>query len=170
MTIQHYSAAEYITAQAQRIEQLTTELQEQRQANATLTAINLRLRSTDLSAADIAQALRLGCPQWRAVAAELASCQCGQHELPYPLASMEIHLTPIENRLLRHFYQHLGKTVDFQSLIQVAGMRCADDLDAAHNSLWVHIRRLRLKLEKRSTLRLFTVRTVGYRLQENVIL
>lgn len=167
MNIQHFSAGEYIQAQSERIERLNSEIQELRQQNATLAAINLKLRSTDLTAADIAESLRLGCPDWRAVAAELVPpCQCQQHELPEPLASLERHLTPIENRLLRHFWQHKGRTVDFATLIHAAGMRCADDMEAAKASLWVHIRRLRMKLEERSTLRVLTVRTIGYLLQE----
>lgn len=167
MNIQHYSAAEHIAAQSERITQLSSEVQELRQRAATLTAINLKLRTTDLTPADLAESLRLGCPDWRAVAAELVPpCQCQQHELPEPLASLERHLTPIENRLLRHFWQHKGETVALETLIHAAGMRCADDMEAAKASLWVHIRRLRMKLEERSTLRVLTVRTIGYLLQE----
>lgn len=167
MTIQHFSAGEYIQAQSERIERLSSEILELRQQNATLTAINLKLRSTDLAAADIAESLRSGCPDWRAVAAELMPpCQCQQSDLPEPLASLERHLTPIENRLLRTLWQHKGQTVAFETLIHAAGMRCADDLEAAQASLWVHIRRLRMKLEERSTLRVLTVRTIGYLLQE----
>lgn len=123
MTIQHFSAGEYIQAQSERIERLMAEAQELRQQNATLAAINLKLRSTDLSAADIAESLRT-------------------------------------------FWQHKGETVAFETLIHAADMRCAGDMEAAQASLWVHIRRLRMKLEKHSALRVLTVRTIGYLLQE----
>lgn len=167
MTIQYFSAGEYIQAQSERIEQLSSEIQALRQQNATLAAINLKLHTTDLTAADLAESLRNGCPDWRAVAAELMPpCQCGQSELPAPLAQMERRLTPIENRLLRHLWQHKGATITFEALIHAAGMRCADDMDAAQASLWVHIRRLRVKLQKRSALRILTIRTIGYQLQE----
>ena len=167
MTIQHFSAGEYIKAQAERIEQLSSEIQTLRQQNATLTAINLKLHTTDLTAADLAESLRNGCPDWRAVAAELMPpCQCQQHALPAVLAQTERHFTPIENRLLRHLWQHKGETIALESLINAAGMRCTDDMKAAQASLWVHIRRLRVKLQKRSALRILTIRTIGYQLQE----
>lgn len=167
MTIQHYSAAEYIAAQSERIERLMAEVQELHQQNATLTAINLKLRTTDLTPADIAESLRNGCPNWRAVAAELMPpCQCQQRELPAPLAVLERRLTPIENRLARHLWQHKGQTVTSESLIHAAGMRCADDMAAANKSLWVHINRLRTKLEKHAQhaqhMRIVSIRGRGY--------
>jgi cell division protein FtsB len=63
MTIQHFTAAEYIASQSNRIEQLAAEVQALRQRNATLAAINIKLQSTDLSPSDIAESLQLGCPQ-----------------------------------------------------------------------------------------------------------
>lgn len=167
MTTQHYSAAEWIAAQSDRIEQLAAEIQALRQRNATLTAINLRLRTTDLSAADIAESLRLGCPQWREVAAILAPpCQCGQAELPPLLEAIKDLLTPTENRMVRYLYRHLDKTITAEALIHVSGMRCADDMERARKSMHVHVNRLRKKLEKHSMLRVYTVRGAGYRLEE----
>ena len=168
MTIQNYSAAEYIAAQSERIDQLTAEVQELRQQNAILTAINLRLSATDLSAADIAESLRQGCPQWREVAAILVPpCQCWAKELPPALAALQDHLTKTENRILRFLYEHLDKTVVTETVIHAAGMRCADNMERAHQSLHVHINRLRKKLDKwKSPLRVYTVKGVGYRLEE----
>ncbi len=164
----HYSAAEYIAAQSQRIEQLSAEIQELRQHNATLTAINLRLRTTDLSPADIAESLRQGCPRWREVAAILAPpCQCGQAELPSALEAIRDRLTETENRMLRFLYQHLDKTVAAEALIHAAGMRNVEDMEAARNSLQVHVTRLRNQLTRHSSpLWVYTVRGVGYRLEE----
>lgn len=169
MTIQHFSAGEYIQAQSERIEQLIAENKQLAEKVLTLTLLNLKLTTSDLTPAELAESLRLGCPDWCAVAAELMSpCNCQQADLPATLAQMERHLTPIENRLLRAFWQHKGETVVFETLIHAAGMRCADDMAAAQASLWVHIRRLRMKLEKHSALRVLTVRTIGYQLQEGI--
>lgn len=168
MTIQHYTAAEYIISQSNRIEQLAAETQALRQRNATLTAINIKLQSTDLSAADIAESLRLGCPQWREVAAILAPpCQCGVAELSPALEAMKNHLTETENKILRYLHRHLDKTVATEAVIHAAGMRCADNMDAARRSLNVHINRLRNKLKVRSLpFWVYTVRNAGYRLEQ----
>jgi DNA-binding response OmpR family regulator len=168
MTIQHYTAAEYIISQSNRIEQLAAEAQALRQRNATLTAINIKLQSTDLSAADIAESLRLGCPQWREVAAILVPpCQCGVAELPPALEAMKNHLTETENKILRYLHRHLDKTVATEAVIHAAGMRCADNMDAARKSLNVHINRLRNKLKVRSLpFWVYTVRNAGYRLEQ----
>lgn len=168
MTIQHYTAAEYITSQSNRIEQLTAEAQALRQRNATLTAINIKLQSTDLSAADVAESLRLGCPQWREVAAILVPpCQCGVTTLPPALEAMKDRLTETENKILLYLHRHLDKTVATEAVIHAAGMRCADNMDAARKSLNVHINRLRNKLEKYSLpFWVYTVRNAGYRLEK----
>jgi DNA-binding response OmpR family regulator len=168
MTIQHYTAAEYIISQSNRIEQLVAETQALRQRNATLTAINIKLQSTDLSAADIAESLRLGCPQWREVAAILAPpCQCGVAELPPALEAMKNRLTETENKILRYLYRHLDKTIATEAVIHAAGIGCADNMDAARKSLNVHINRLRNKLKVRSLpFWVYTVRNAGYRLEQ----
>ncbi len=168
MTIQHLTAAEYIISQSNRIEQLVAEAQELRRHNATLTAINLKLPTTDLSAADIAESLRQGCPQWREVAAILVPpCQCGQAELSPALEEMKNHLTETENKILRYLYRHLDKTIATEAVIHAAGMRCADNMDAARKSLHVHINRLRKKLKERSLpFWVYTVRNAGYRLEK----
>lgn len=67
MTTLHLTATEHIQEQSDRIQRLIAEIHQLRQQNATLTAINLRLRTTDLTPQDIAQSLIAGCPQWRAV-------------------------------------------------------------------------------------------------------
>lgn len=64
-------AFDHTAEQNNHIQQLVNEIQKLRQDNATLTAITLRLRATDLTPADIAQSLIAGCPQWRAVALAL---------------------------------------------------------------------------------------------------
>jgi DNA-binding response OmpR family regulator len=152
MTVQHYTAAEYIISQSNRIEQLAAEAQALRQRNATLTAINIKLQSTDLSPSDIAESLQLGCPQWREVAAILAPpCQCGVAEF----------------KVLLYLYRHLDKTVATEAVIHAAGIGCADNMDAARKSLNVHINRLRNKLKVRSLpFWVYTVRNAGYRLEE----
>ncbi len=168
MTVQHYTAAEYIISQSNRIEQLAAEAQALRQRNATLTAINIKLQSTDLSPSDIAESLQLGCPQWREVAAILAPpCQCGVAELPPALEAMKDRLTETENKVLLYLYRHLDKTVATEAVIHAAGIGCADNMDAARKSLNVHINRLRNKLKVRSLpFWVYTVRNAGYRLEE----
>lgn len=78
MTITHTTPTDVIQAQCihldeQRatIERLRAELQQERAKNATLTAKLLSLPTTDLTPAEVAQALIDGCPQWRAVALRL---------------------------------------------------------------------------------------------------
>jgi DNA-binding response OmpR family regulator len=168
MTIQHFTAAEYIASQSNRIEQLAAEVQALRQRNATLTAINIKLQSTDLSPSDIAESLQLGCPQWREVAAILAPpCQCGVATLPPALEAMKNHLTETEREILLYLHRHLDKTVATEAVIHAAGIGCADNMDAARKSLHVHINRLRNKLKVRSLpFWVYTVRNAGYRLEE----
>jgi DNA-binding response OmpR family regulator len=168
MTIQHFTAAEYIASQSNRIEQLAAEVQALRQRNATLTAINIKLQSTDLSPSDIAESLQLGCPQWREVAAILAPpCQCGVATLPPALEAMKNHLTETEREILLYLHRHLDKTVATEAVIHAAGIGCADNMDAARKSLHVHINRLRWKLVKwKSPFWVYTVRNAGYRLEE----
>lgn len=64
MTINHTTPEEVIKAQQATIDQL-------RATNATLTALNLKLQTTDLTPAEIAQTLIAGCPGWVEVAAHL---------------------------------------------------------------------------------------------------
>lgn len=147
MTIQHFTAAEYIASQSNRIEQLAAEVQALRQRNATLTAID---------------------PQWREVAAILAPpCQCGVATLPPALEAMKNHLTETEREILLYLHRHLDKTVATEAVIHAAGIGCADNMDAARKSLNVHINRLRNKLKVRSLpFWVYTVRNAGYRLEE----
>lgn len=76
-------------------------------------------------------------------------------------------MTPTENRILRFLYQHLDKTIAAEALIHAAGLRNVEDMEAARNSLQVHVNRLRNQLTRYSSpLWVYTVRGVGYRLEK----
>lgn len=64
MTIAHTTPEEVIKMQQATIDQL-------RATNATLTALNLKLQTTDLTPAEIAQTLIAGCPGWIEVTGHL---------------------------------------------------------------------------------------------------
>lgn len=59
------------------------------------------------------------------------------------LEEVEKVLTPIEFRLYKTLYQAQGMTVLSEELLQRAGTK-------TESSLWVHVRRLRLKLEAKA--------------------
>lgn len=67
MTIQHYTAAEHIAEQSDRIQRLIVEIHQLRAANATLTAQLVKLPATDIAPEELAQAIITNCPRWRAV-------------------------------------------------------------------------------------------------------
>lgn len=71
MTITHTTHAEYIAAQQSRIDALAAEVVRLRSDNHTLAALNLKLSTTDITAAEMAQTLIAGCPQWVEVTAHL---------------------------------------------------------------------------------------------------
>jgi DNA-binding response OmpR family regulator len=67
-----------------------------------------------------------------------------------------LDLTPIEGRIYRTLSLALEHDVDYATLMNAAGIK-------THESLWVHMRRLRTKLEP-STQRIRTISEYGYRL------
>ncbi|MGD9729520.1 MAG: winged helix-turn-helix domain-containing protein [Nitrospiraceae bacterium] len=66
--------------------------------------------------------------------------------------------TPIEFRIYRALYQAKGRIVEHASLLGSAGV-------ATLESLWVHVRRLRMKVEAHGWGKIETVRERGYFLE-----
>lgn len=71
------------------------------------------------------------------------------------LVAMQQALTPIEFRVYHTLYRARGRTVDTPTLLLAARVNGAA-------SLWVHIRRLRVKVEQRGWPEIKTVRGDGY--------
>ena len=71
MAIVHTTPDEMIKLQQSRIDALAAEVLRLRSYNHTLAALNLKLSTTDLTAAEMAQTLIAGCPQWVEVTAHL---------------------------------------------------------------------------------------------------
>ena len=71
MIITHTTPDEAIQAMQRRIDALQAELQQVRADNNTLTALALKLPTTDLAPYEIAQALIAGCPGWLEVTGHL---------------------------------------------------------------------------------------------------
>ena len=71
MTINHTAPDEMIKLQQARIDALAAEVVQLRGNNATLVALNLKLPTTDLTPAEIAQSMIAGCPGWVEVTAHL---------------------------------------------------------------------------------------------------
>lgn len=67
-----------------------------------------------------------------------------------------LDLTPIEGRIYRTLSLSLEHDVDYTTLMNAAGVHTSE-------SLWVHMRRLRTKLEATNQ-RIRTIRQYGYRL------
>lgn len=67
-----------------------------------------------------------------------------------------LDLTPIEGRIYRTLSLAIEHDVDYTTLMNAAGIK-------NHESLWVHMRRLRTKLEATNQ-RIRTIREYGYRL------
>lgn len=85
-----------------------------------------------------------------------------------------IKLTPSENRLLRTLYEHRGKVVSYEELLSM--VRASDgngkypaELDD-RNSLHIHVRRLRSKIEEsaKQPHYVLTVRGRGYTMPEEI--
>lgn len=63
----HLTTAEHIAEQSDRIQRLISEIHQLRQQNATLTAQLVSLPTTDITPEELAQAIIVNCPGWRAV-------------------------------------------------------------------------------------------------------
>ncbi|MEQ1812764.1 MAG: winged helix-turn-helix domain-containing protein, partial [Terricaulis sp.] len=78
------------------------------------------------------------------------------------LAGEEVHLTPIEYRVLSVLARHAGKVMTHRQLLQSAW---PDDASADVQALRVHVRHLRQKVELNpdAPVRIATEPGVGYR-------
>ena len=79
----------------------------------------------------------------------------------------QVALTPIESRLLHLLYMNRGRVVAPEVLMSKAW---GEGSEGSPGSLWVHVRRLRNKLERNPDRPryLITVRGQGYVLQSDV--